>query len=40
LAHGHFQRLQIEFVDRLAAHERLNLVHDVGGQQRRERSFF
>ena len=40
LAHGHFQRLQIEFVDRLAPQERLNLVHDIGGQQRRERSFF
>jgi hypothetical protein len=36
LAHGHFQRLQVQFVDGLAPHERLNLVHDVGGQERGE----
>ena len=40
LAHGHFQRLQIELVDRLAPHEHLNLVHDVGGQQCGEGSLF
>ena len=40
LAHGHFQRLQIQGGDGLAPHERLNLVHDVGGQQGGERSFF
>ena len=32
LAHGHLQRLQVQLVDSLAPHERLNLVHDVGGQ--------
>ena len=36
VAHGHFQRLQVQFVDGLAPHERLNLVHDVGGQERGE----
>jgi hypothetical protein len=36
LAHGHFQRLQVQFVDGLAPHERLHLVHDVGGQERGE----
>jgi len=40
LAYGHLQRLQVQLVDSLAPHERLNLVHDVGGQQRGERSFF
>jgi len=40
LAHGHFQRLQVQLVDRLAPHEHLNLVHDVGGQQCGEGSFF
>ena len=40
LAHRHFQRLQIQAVDGLAPHKRLNLVHDVGSQQRGERSFF
>ena len=40
LAHRHFQRFQIQAVDGLSPHQRLNLVHDVGGQQRGERSFF
>ena len=32
LAHGHLQRLHIQGVDGLAPQERLNLLHDVGGQ--------
>ena len=40
LAHRHFQRLQVQLVDRLASHQGLNLVHEVGGQQGGERGFF
>ena len=40
LAHRHFQRLQIQAVDGLPPQKRLNLVHEVGGQQDGERSFF
>ena len=40
LAHRHFQRLQIQAVDGRPPPKRLNLVHEVGGQQGGERSFF